>query len=111
MCEPATSPSADPTFTAWLYDTHDAVPPALRLGRSGAAVGTAHGRAGGGRGHRGADGIKPSTLNVTLPAANLKAGDNTVTITTTNGSWMVCDAFGVRQLPWPEPAIGQRPSG
>jgi len=32
-----------------------------------------------------------------LPATNLKAGDNT--ITTTSGSWMVCDALGLRQLP------------
>ncbi|MCW3841565.1 polysaccharide lyase family protein [Micromonospora yasonensis] len=95
----ATAPSADLTFTAWLYDTHDAVPSALEFGLNGATVGTAQTVAGGGRGHRGSVGIKPSTVNVALPAANLKAGDNTITITTTSGSWMVYDAFGVRQLP------------
>ncbi|WP_214322691.1 hypothetical protein [Nonomuraea sediminis] len=50
-----------------------------------------------GRGHRGSEGVKPSTFNVTLPAARLGEGDKTITITTTGGSWMVHDAL--RRLP------------
>ncbi|MCW3816021.1 polysaccharide lyase family protein [Micromonospora sp. DR5-3] len=95
----AAAPAADLTLTAWLYDSHDAAPPALQVGLNGTSVGTVQTPAGAGRGHRWADGIKPSTVNVTLPAANLKAGDNTITLTTTSGSWMVYDAIGVRQLP------------
>ncbi|MFF4762562.1 polysaccharide lyase family protein [Streptomyces sp. NPDC001292] len=93
------APSSDLTFTAWLYDTHDALPPALTIGLNGATVRNVQTAPGAGRGHRGADGIKPSTLNVTLPVATLKSGDNTLTVTTTSGSWMVYDAFGIRQLP------------
>ncbi|MCW3844583.1 polysaccharide lyase family protein, partial [Micromonospora yasonensis] len=93
------APSADLTFTAWLYDSHDAAPPMLQVGLNATTVGTVQTPAGAGRGHRWADGIKPSTVNVALPAANLKAGDNTITITTSSGSWMVYDGLGVRQLP------------
>ncbi|MFE7358215.1 alkaline phosphatase family protein [Streptomyces sp. NPDC057543] len=95
----STAPSSDLTFTAWLEDTHPTAPPALAIGLNGAAVSNVQTPAGGGGGTSSANNTKPSTLNVTLPAANLKAGDNTVTITTTGGSWMVYDAFAIRQLP------------
>ncbi|MFB6782345.1 alkaline phosphatase family protein [Streptomyces sp. NPDC056352] len=95
----ATAPSSDLTFTAWLQDTHPTAPPALTIGLNGAELSNAQAPAGGGGGATSANNTKPSTVNVTLPAANLKAGDNTITVTTTGGSWMVYDAFGIRQLP------------
>ncbi|PSK96116.1 hypothetical protein CLV30_12757 [Haloactinopolyspora alba] len=42
-------------------------------------------------------GVRPSVLDVELPAEQLRAGENTVTITTTTGSWMVDDAIGIRE--------------
>ncbi|MFD4761079.1 alkaline phosphatase family protein [Streptomyces sp. NPDC058439] len=95
----AAAPSSDLTFTAWLEDTHPTAPPSLAIGLNGAAMSNVQTPAGGGGGASSANNTKPSTLNVTLSAANLKAGDNTVTITTTGGSWMVYDAFAIRQLP------------
>ncbi|MFB9577845.1 alkaline phosphatase family protein [Streptomyces yanii] len=95
----ATAPSSDLTFTAWLQDTHPTAPPALTIGLNGAELSNVQTPAGGGGGATSANNTKPSTVNVTLPAAKLKAGDNTVTVTTTGGSWLVYDAFGIRQLP------------
>ncbi|MFB7222801.1 alkaline phosphatase family protein [Streptomyces sp. NPDC056227] len=95
----ATAPSSDLTFTAWLQDTHPTAPPALTIGLNGAELSNVQTPAGGGGGATSANNTKPSTVNVTLPAANLKAGDNTITVTTTGGSWLVYDAFGIRQLP------------
>ncbi|MFD0337360.1 alkaline phosphatase family protein [Streptomyces sp. NPDC127117] len=95
----ATAPSSDLTFTTWLQDTNPTAPPALTIGLNGAELSNVQTPAGGGGGATSASNTKPSTLNVTLPAAGLKAGDNTITLTTTGGSWLVYDAFGIRQLP------------
>jgi hypothetical protein len=46
-----------------------------------------------------AGGIQPTSFAVTLPAAELHAGTNTVTLTDSAGSWAVYDAFGVVQRP------------
>lgn len=98
------APSGDLTFTAWLIDTQQAVPPTVQIGLNGTVVQTLSLPGGGGDGyHWGGgepnsyNGIVPSAFDVTLAAAQLRAGQNVVTITNTSGSWLVYDAFGVRQ--------------
>ncbi|MPZ84412.1 MAG: hypothetical protein GEV28_30080 [Actinophytocola sp.] len=100
------TPDTDLTFTAWLLDTNNFHPPYLRVGVNGTdgeAIGLPPG---GGDGYHWGDGqpnkyggIRPVAVNVTLPASALHAGENVVTISRPSGSWLVYDAFGVRQLP------------
>jgi alpha-mannosidase len=100
------TPDTDLTFTAWLLDTNNFHPPYVRVGVNG-TEGEAMGLPpGGGDGFHWGDGkpndyggIRPVTVNVTLPASALRAGENVVTISRPSGSWLVYDAFGVRQLP------------
>lgn len=99
-------PTADLTFTAWLLDTNNFHPPAIRVGLNGADGEARILPPGGGDGFHWGDGepneyggIRPVTVNVTLPAADLRAGENVVTISRPSGSWLVYDAIGVRQLP------------
>ena len=96
-------PDRDLAFTAWLLDTHDSGPPTLGLSLNGGSSTTYATPRGGGDGYHWGDGqandrngIKPTVLDVRLPAAQLKAGENTVTITNSGGSWMVYDAVGIR---------------
>jgi beta-glucosidase len=102
----AQAPASDLTFTGWLLDTQQSVPPTVQAGLNGTAIQAVALPAGGGDGYHWGDGqpnvddgIKPSTFNVTLPAASLHAGQNSVTITTVSGSWLVYEAFGVWQAP------------
>jgi alpha-mannosidase len=100
------APSGDLTFTAWLLDTNNIHTGYLRVDVNG-AEGTAYQLPlGGGDGYHWGDGqpnryggIRPSTVNITLPASQLHAGENVLTISRPAGSWIVYDAFGVRQLP------------
>ncbi|MEQ7009708.1 glycoside hydrolase domain-containing protein [Actinopolymorpha sp. B17G11] len=96
-------PDRDLAFTLWLIDTHNAGPPTLQLSLNGGASTTFGLPRGGGEGYHWGDGgstsgssIRPTVLDVRLPASQLAAGENTVTITSTGGSWMVYDAFGIR---------------
>jgi len=100
------APAKDLTFTAWLLDTNNFNPPYLRANVNGTdrdAVGLPPG---GGDGYHWGDGqpnlyggIRPVTVDVTLPASALHEGMNTVTISRPAGSWIVYDAFGVREKP------------
>ena len=100
------TPDKNLTFTAWLLDTNNFHPPYVRVavnGTDGEAIGLPPG---GGDGYHWGDGkpnqyggVRPVTVNVTLPASALHAGENVVTISRPSGSWLVYDSFGVRQLP------------
>lgn len=97
------APQGDLTFTAWLIDTQQAGPPALALALNGGDATTVQLPAGGGDGFHWGDGsananIRPASFDFTLPANQLRTGDNTITITTVSGSWYVYDAIGIRQL-------------
>lgn len=96
-------PEDDLALTAWLLDTHEDSPPTVDVAvNDGEATRTATPPGGGDGYHWGDDkpndhyGVRPSVLDVTLPADDLRAGENTVTITNTAGSWMVYDAIGIR---------------
>ena len=100
------APSGDLTFTAWLLDTSNLHQGYLRVDLNGTEGGAHQLPLGGGDGYHWGDGqpngyggIRPSTVNVTLPASQLHVGENVVTISRPAGSWIVYDAFGVRQLP------------
>jgi hypothetical protein len=97
-------PDRDLAFTAWLLDTHEAGPPNLQLSLNGGESSTFALPRGGGQGYHWGDGgpddgndIRPTVLDVRLPASQLKAGENALTITNAGGSWMVYDAFGIRE--------------
>jgi hypothetical protein len=100
------APTTDLSFTAWLVDTNNNFAPTLQVGLNGGTAQTVALPAGGGDGYHWGDGtpdvaggIQPTTFAVTLPAAGLHAGTNTVTLTDSAGSWLVYDAFGVLQRP------------
>ncbi|HVX47565.1 MAG TPA: polysaccharide lyase family protein, partial [Mycobacteriales bacterium] len=102
----ADKPTSDLTYTVWALDTQGGGPPAVDVALNGGTAKEIQMPSGGADGYHWGDGkpnvaagIVPSTTNVTLPAAQLKAGENVVTITTVSGSWLVYDAVGVRQLP------------
>lgn len=100
------APTRDLTFTAWLLDTNNFNAPYLRAsvnGTDGDAIGLPPG---GGDGYHWGDGqpnryggVRPVTVDVPLPASALHAGENVVTISRPAGSWIVYDAFGVREKP------------
>src|SRR5262249_8679000 len=90
------APTTDLTFTAWLLDTQGGGPPKVSVALNGGAGKEIQLPSGGADGYHWGDGqpnvgagIVPSTTNVTLPAAQLKAGQNAVAITTVSGSWLV----------------------
>jgi putative alpha-1,2-mannosidase len=98
------APTGDLAFTAWLLDTHESGPPTIKASLNSGAETTIQLPRGGGDGYHwgdggnnAANGVRPSVLDVKLSASQLKAGENTITIANTGGSWMVYDAFGIRQ--------------
>lgn len=100
------APASDLTFTAWLLDTNNFHQNYLRVGLNGGDGEAVALPVGGGDGYHWGDGkpnqyagIRPATVNVTLPADQLRQGENVITLSRPAGSWIVYDAFGVRQLP------------
>jgi alpha-mannosidase len=97
------APAEDLTFTAWLLDTNPTFAPAARVSLNGGEGEEVRLPAGGGDGYRydpaRYSNVRPTSFDVTLPASRLRAGENAVTVETVAGSWMVYDAFGVRQRP------------
>ncbi|WP_407560860.1 glycoside hydrolase domain-containing protein [Streptomyces sp. 184] len=97
------APTGDLALTAWLIDTQESGPPTVELSLNDGPSTTVALPKGGGQGFQwegGSDAaIRPSTLDVTLPADRLRTGRNTVTLTSTAGSWMVYDAIAIRELP------------
>lgn len=100
------APSTDLSFSAWLIDTNPFFAPTLQVGLNGGSLPAVTLPAGGGDGIHLGDGQpnqfsgeKPTTFQVTLPAGDLHAGTNTITLDDAAGSWLVYDAFGVIQRP------------
>lgn len=94
------APTKDLTLSLWLLDTQDLNPPTISVALNSGSGQSIHLPAGGGDGYRYGDGgsgevIKPSNQSITLPATGLKSGRNTVTITTTAGSWLAYDGFAI----------------
>jgi predicted alpha-1,2-mannosidase len=98
-------PGGDLALTAWLVDTHPTGPPQLAVSLNDGTATTVRLPAGGGDGHHWGDGrggdIRPATVDIPLPADWLHTGENTVTLTTTAGSWLVYDALAVREVSGP----------
>jgi predicted alpha-1,2-mannosidase len=97
-------PDHDLALTAWLLDTHESGPPSVELSLNGGPASAVGLPRGGGDGYHWGDGapnvrsgVRPSILDFELPTGQLKAGENTITITDTGGSWLVYDAIGIRE--------------
>ena len=100
----------DLAFTAWLVDTQTTIPatqalvtPTLALTLNGGPPTTIQMPVGGGDGNNWGSGkanlsIRPTSFDFALPASQLHAGENLITITTVTGSWIVYDAFGIREV-------------
>lgn len=98
----ASKPTSDLTLSMWVLDTQQTGPPKLGVALNGNTAQQRQLAAGGGDGYHWGDGaanraggIAPRTEKFTLPAAQLVAGMNTVSITTLTGSWLVYDAIAV----------------
>ncbi|WBB63394.1 glycoside hydrolase family 92 protein [Streptomyces sp. WMMC500] len=95
-------PAAGLALTAWLIDTQESGPPTVQVSLNDGPPATVALPKGGGQGFHWGDGedgpVRPTVLDVALPADRLRAGRNTVTLTNTAGSWMVYDALAVREL-------------
>ncbi|SCL72826.1 Polysaccharide lyase family 4, domain III [Micromonospora citrea] len=96
-----TPPAAGLWLAIWLIDTHASLPGTVALGLNGAPVREVALEGGATRGSLEGDAtlpdspLKPSYVEVALPAATLVAGTNVLTIDKTVGSWHVYDALGV----------------
>jgi Polysaccharide lyase family 4, domain III/Carbohydrate binding domain len=92
-------PNSDLQLVVFLLDTHNTDPGTVAVALNGGAAATVSLPVGGGTGYSAGDaftsGDQPSQFSVPLPATQLVAGNNTITITKTTGSWMVYDAVGV----------------
>ena len=86
-------------LVVFLLDSHNTAPGTVAVALNGGTATTVSIPAGGGTGYAAGNaftsGDQPSQFSVPLPAAQLVAGRNTITITKTSGSWMVYDAVGV----------------
>jgi hypothetical protein len=104
-----TAPTADGTLSVALVDSHSKSPPKLIVRANGTAsehqmpVGAGddsiRGQPVKGRAHR---------FDVAIPAAQLKAGVNTITIASDTGSWVLYDALS---LTAPGAQLGKVPAG
>ena len=97
-------PDDDLALTGWLLDTHQSSPPTLDVALNGHPPTAVEIPPGGGGGHQWDDGseqdsVRPSVLDVDLPADQLEPGENTITLTSSAGSWLVYDAIGIRAVP------------
>ncbi|WP_345513279.1 glycoside hydrolase domain-containing protein [Streptomyces yanii] len=95
------TPKNDLALTAWLVDTQQTSPPTLALSLNEQTATTIQPPAGGGDGYHWGDrnggNISPTIIDFPLPANQLRAGKNVITITTQTGSWLVYDAIAIRE--------------
>ncbi|WP_326791506.1 glycoside hydrolase family 92 protein [Streptomyces sp. NBC_00841] len=95
------TPENDLALTAWLVDTQQSGPPKLALSLNDQTATTIQLPPGGGDGYHWGDGgggnIRPTTIDFPLPASQLRAGKNVITLTTQTGSWHVYDAIAIRE--------------
>jgi Polysaccharide lyase family 4, domain III len=96
-----TVPANDPWLAIWLVDSHATTPGAVVLGLNGTRVREVALEKGATRGSLEGDAtlpgspLKPSYVELPLPRAALKAGENILTIDKNTGSWHVYDALGI----------------
>ncbi|MEW2357678.1 polysaccharide lyase family protein [Spirillospora sp. NPDC029432] len=94
-------PSGETWLAVWLVDTHASLPGTVKLALNGTPVREVPLEFGGTRGSMEGDAtlpntpLKPSYVELPLPAAALKAGENVLTIDKQVGSWHVYDALGI----------------
>ncbi|MFI1092548.1 polysaccharide lyase family protein [Streptomyces sp. NPDC020917] len=97
------APDKGLTLTLWLLDTSNTAPPTLSLSLNHNTAQQQQLSAGGGDGYRWGDGndtnntykIAPQEVNFTLPASQLAAGSNSLSLTTLTGSWLVYEGLAV----------------
>ncbi|MFI0350357.1 polysaccharide lyase family protein [Actinomadura sp. 9N407] len=94
-------PSGETWLAIWLVDTHASIPGTIQLALNGTPVREVKLENGGTRGSLEGDAtlpstpLKPSYVELALPTAALKAGENVLTIDKQIGSWHVYDALGI----------------
>ncbi|TDV57649.1 polysaccharide lyase family protein [Actinophytocola oryzae] len=95
----ASAPTTDLRLVVYLLDTHNTAPGTVDVALNSGAATTVTLPGGSGAGYANGSaldsGVSPSQFTVSLSAAHLKAGANTVTIDKTSGSWLVYDALGI----------------
>ncbi|ONK12392.1 polysaccharide lyase family protein [Streptomyces sp. MP131-18] len=94
-------PTADPGFALWLTDTHATAPGEAELSLNGTRIdgitfekGATKGSLEGDATRTGSP-LKPSFVELPLPAAAFTTGENVLTLEKTAGSWHAYDAIGV----------------
>ncbi|MFD0852146.1 hypothetical protein ACFQ07_07935, partial [Actinomadura adrarensis] len=94
-------PSGETWLAIWLLDTHASIPGTVELALNGTPVREVKLENGGTRGSLEGDAtlpgtpLKPSYVELELPAAALRTGENVLTIDKQVGSWHVYDALGI----------------
>ncbi|MDT0341836.1 polysaccharide lyase family protein [Streptomyces litchfieldiae] len=94
-------PTADPGFALWLTDSHATIPGKARLAVNGTEITVIEFARGATKGSLEGDAtrpgtpLKPSFVELPLPAGAFTAGENTLTLAKTEGSWHAYDAIGV----------------
>ncbi|MFD0688886.1 polysaccharide lyase family protein [Actinomadura fibrosa] len=98
-------PAGETWLSIWLLDTHASNPGTLDLALNGTAIPTVKLENGATRGSLEGDAtvpgtlLKPSYVELALPTAALRTGENVLTIDKRLGSWHVYDALGVFARP------------
>ncbi|MFD0899970.1 polysaccharide lyase family protein [Actinomadura sediminis] len=94
-------PSGETWLAIWLIDTHASIPGTIELALNGTPVREVQLENGGTRGSLEGDAtrpgtpLKPSYVELPLPSAALRTGENALTIDKRTGSWHAYDALGV----------------
>ncbi|GAA2586499.1 polysaccharide lyase family protein [Actinomadura fulvescens] len=94
-------PAAETWLAIWLLDTHASLAGTITLGLNGTQIKEVPLERGATRGSVEGDAtvpgttLKPSYVELVLPASALKAGENVLTVDKKIGSWHVYDALGV----------------
>jgi hypothetical protein len=98
------APGSDLGFAIWLIDTHATLAGTAVIAVNGTDTADVAFEGGATRGSLEGDAtapgtaLRPSFVELTLPAERFAAGRNTVSITKTQGSWHAYDAVGVFRL-------------
>ncbi|MFG2002893.1 polysaccharide lyase family protein [Spirillospora sp. NPDC048911] len=94
-------PAGETWLSIWLLDTHASLAGTIALALNGTQISEVKLENGATRGSLEGDAtvpgttLKPSYVELALPASALKTGENVLTIDKTLGSWHVYDALGI----------------
>nr|WP_184080749.1 polysaccharide lyase family protein [Nocardiopsis mwathae] len=100
----AARPTTDPGFVVWLIDTHATLAGTAAIAVNGRTATEVYFEGGATRGSLEGDAtvpgtaLRPSFVELRLPAEYFAAGDNAIDITKHTGSWHAYDAVGVFDL-------------